>query len=94
MDNTRIGKSDRESGDGRHDRKKGYPGIIMELKRSMDYDQLQDLAFAALSRFDNLRYDTELRETGGTIRKFSGKKVVKSLIKCFQGPEVLIPCKC
>ena len=61
---------------------------------SRDYAQLQDLAFAALSRTCNLRYDTELREKGGTIRKFSGKKVVISLIKCFQGPEVLIPCKC
>ena len=77
-----------------HDRKKGYPGIIMELKRSMDYAQPQALAFAALSRIYNLRYDTELREKGGTILKFSGKKVVISLIKCFQGPKVLIPCKC
>ena len=61
---------------------------------SRDYAQLHDLAFAALSRTCNLRYATELREAGCTIRKFSGKKVVISLIKCFQGPKVLIPCKC
>ena len=61
---------------------------------SRDYAQLHDLAFASLSRTCNLRYDTELTEAGCTIRKFSGKKVVISLIKCFQAPKVLIPCKC
>ena len=87
LDNHYKIKSNREAGDGRYDialfpRKKQTPGIIMELKWKKDLQQenLEALAFEALTQIDEKRYDQELKETADSIIKlgiaFSGKQIV------------------
>lgn len=87
MDNQYKIKSNRESGDGRYDiclipREHRYPGILMELKwkKNLNEDSLEILAKEALDQIDDMRYDSEMKESRiQDILKlgiaFSGKKV-------------------
>lgn len=80
-------RSNRESGDGRYDlllepRSSVLPGIIMEFKaeKSLEKEQLRELAEEGLQQIQNSRYDVELKEQGITnVVKygiaFSGKNV-------------------
>ena len=80
-------RSNRESGDGRYDlllepKTPVLPGIIMEFKaeKSLEKEQLKNLAEEGLKQIQNSRYDIELKERGITnVVKygiaFSGKNV-------------------
>lgn len=63
--------SNRESGDGRYDiqlkpRRKGLPGILIELKaaKNCNDEKLKELAGVALRQINEKKYDTELKEAG------------------------------